>query len=61
MFIGLGVSGVGPIIHGTFIYGIQGLQDRMALGWVALSGAMYIIGAVLYAVCFPFLADVLPC
>jgi predicted membrane channel-forming protein YqfA (hemolysin III family) len=51
MFIGLGLSGVVPVIHGAFIYGFQGLEDRMSLSWVVLHGAMYIFGAVLYAVC----------
>jgi adiponectin receptor len=50
MFIGLGVSGVVPVIHGTCIYGLQGLEERMSLSWVVLHGAMYIFGAVLYAV-----------
>ncbi|CAM1507534.1 Fc.00g071750.m01.CDS01 [Cosmosporella sp. VM-42] len=53
MFIGLGVSGVVPIIHGATIYGFQGLEDRMSLSWVALHGAMYIFGAVLYATRWP--------
>lgn len=51
MFVGLGLSGVVPIIQGAFIYGIQGLEDRMSLSWTALHGAMYIFGAFLYAVC----------
>ena len=50
MFIGLGVSGVIPIIHGVSIYGYQGLEDRMSVSLVALHGAMYIFGAILYAV-----------
>lgn len=50
MFIGLGVSGVVPVLHGITIYGYQGMQDRMSLGWTVLQGAMYIFGAVLYAV-----------
>jgi predicted membrane channel-forming protein YqfA (hemolysin III family) len=58
MFVGLGVSGVVPVIHGAFIYGFQGLEDRMSLSWVVLHGAMYIFGAVLYAVCsLPLLAS----
>lgn len=50
MFIGLGVSGVVPVIHGATIYGFQGLEERMSLSWVVLHGVMYIFGAVLYAV-----------
>ncbi|KAM0247784.1 hypothetical protein ACHAP5_003792 [Fusarium lateritium] len=53
MFIGLGVSGVVPVIHGTCIYGLQGLEERMSLSWVVLHGAMYIFGAVLYAARWP--------
>ncbi|SPJ73175.1 related to PHO36 - regulatory role in lipid and phosphate metabolism [Fusarium torulosum] len=53
MFIGLGVSGVVPVIHGACIYGLQGLEERMSLSWVVLHGAMYIFGAVLYAVRWP--------
>ncbi|KAM0201828.1 hypothetical protein ACHAPA_010985 [Fusarium lateritium] len=53
MFIGLGVSGVVPVIHGACIYGLQGLEERMSLSWVVLHGAMYIFGAVLYAARWP--------
>ena len=51
MFIGLGVSGVVPVLHGITIYGYQGLEDRMSISWVISHGALYIFGAVLYAVC----------
>lgn len=50
MFIGLGLSGVVPVIHGVFIYGYSGLEDRMSISWVIAQGAVYIFGAVLYAV-----------
>lgn len=50
MFIGLGLSGVVPVIHGITLYGYQGLEDRMSISWVLLHGVMYIFGAVLYAV-----------
>ncbi|KIL88768.1 hypothetical protein FAVG1_08016 [Fusarium avenaceum] len=53
MFIGLGVSGIVPVIHGSCIYGLQGLEERMSLSWVVLHGAMYIFGAVLYAARWP--------
>ena len=53
MFIGLGLSGVIPVIHGAIIYGFQGLEDRMSLKWVVLHGVMYIFGAVLYAARWP--------
>lgn len=50
MFVGLGVSGVGPVIHGLTIYGYEKLNQRMGLGWVLLEGVLYIFGAFLYAV-----------
>jgi adiponectin receptor len=58
MFVGLGLSGVVPIIQGAFIYGIQGLEDRMSLSWTALHGAMYIFGAFLYAVCLLIMSSI---
>ncbi|KAH7131520.1 mPR-like GPCR protein [Dactylonectria estremocensis] len=53
MFVALGLSGVVPIFHGSMIYGVQGLHERMSLGWVVLHGAMYIFGAFLYAFRWP--------
>ncbi|KAG6021333.1 hypothetical protein E4U41_002523 [Claviceps citrina] len=53
MFIGLGLSGVVPVIHGLSIYGYAGLDDRMSISFVFAQGAMYIFGAVLYAIRWP--------
>lgn len=50
MFVGLGVSGVGPVIHGLDIFGFKELDARMGLRWVLLQGGLYILGAFLYAV-----------
>jgi adiponectin receptor len=50
MFVGLGLSGVVPILHGLSMYGFHALNERMGLVWVMLEGAMYIFGAFLYAV-----------
>lgn len=50
MFIGLGLSGVVPVVHGMSVYGYAGLEERMSISWVIAQGAMYIFGAVLYAV-----------
>jgi adiponectin receptor len=50
MFVGLGLSGVVPVLHGLAIYGFQTLHQRMGLGWVLLQGFLYIFGAFLYAV-----------
>ncbi|KAI0468657.1 hemolysin-III channel protein Izh2 [Xylaria cf. heliscus] len=53
MFVGLGVSGVVPVLHGLRLYGYQSLNERMGLNWVLLQGALYIFGAFLYAVRWP--------
>lgn len=50
MFVGLGLSGVVPILHGLSHYGFHQLDKQMGLRWVMLQGALYIFGAFLYAV-----------
>ena len=50
MFVGLGLSAVFPVLHGLKLYGFQQLCRQMGLLWVVLQGALYIIGAGLYAV-----------
>ncbi|PHH69100.1 hypothetical protein CDD82_7988 [Ophiocordyceps australis] len=53
MFVGLGISGVIPGIHGLMLYGYEELQIRMSINWVAAQGALYIFGAALYAARWP--------
>ncbi|KAL2021342.1 hypothetical protein VTK56DRAFT_7313 [Thermocarpiscus australiensis] len=53
MFVGLGLSGVVPILHALTFYGYRQLDERMGLRWVVLQGALYIFGAFLYAVRWP--------
>ena len=50
MFVGLGVSGVVPVVHGVRLYGFEHLNERMGLNWVLLQGLLYIFGAFIYAV-----------
>lgn len=50
MFIGLGLSGFIPVIHGITIYGYMGLEDRSSVTFVIIQGGMYIFGALFYAV-----------
>lgn len=51
MFVGLGVSGVVPILHILITdYDYRQLNDLMGLNWVLFQGALYIFGAFLYAV-----------
>ncbi|PHH49728.1 ADIPOR-like receptor SPBC12C2.09c [Ceratocystis fimbriata CBS 114723] len=53
MFVALGTSGVVPILQGLEKYGWTHLQQRMSLSLVILHGAMYVIGAVIYAARWP--------
>ncbi|KAF4122343.1 hypothetical protein GMORB2_7335 [Geosmithia morbida] len=53
MFIGLGLSGVVPVVHCVSIYGYSVVMDRMAVNWIIIHGVMYIFGAVLYAARWP--------
>ncbi len=54
MFVGLGLSGVIPILHALTVYGYRRLDERMGLSWIILQGVLYICGAFLYAVGCPF-------
>ncbi|KAJ7634751.1 hemolysin-III related-domain-containing protein [Roridomyces roridus] len=49
VFIGLGLSGVGPITHCILIEGYRKVIFDLGFGWVVFSGALYIFGALLYA------------
>ncbi|KJZ73331.1 hypothetical protein HIM_07335 [Hirsutella minnesotensis 3608] len=53
MFIGLGLSGVIPILHGITVYGFREFDQKMSITLITIHGAMYIFGAVLYAVRWP--------
>ena len=51
MFVGLGTSGVVPILHILATeYSYSQLNDIMGLNWVLLQGVLYVFGAFLYAV-----------
>lgn len=59
MFVGLGASGVVPMLHGLQMYGFKDMNERMSLALVVLQGLIYMFGAFLYAVCsFPSLIPV---
>ncbi len=50
MFVGLGLSGIVPVIHGLSRDSYRHLDERMGLSWVLLEGVLYISGAFIYAV-----------
>ncbi|KAI0642645.1 HlyIII-domain-containing protein [Trametes meyenii] len=49
VFIFLGLSGIIPTLHGLVTHGFYTLCYEMGFAWLLASGAMYIIGALLYA------------
>lgn len=50
MFVAMGLSAVFPVLHGVDVYGVQDMRDRIGLIWLLTQGALYILGAGIYAV-----------
>ncbi|TGZ81436.1 putative hemolysin-III channel protein Izh2 [Ascodesmis nigricans] len=54
LFIGMGISGVFPVLHALTLYpSIQDVDERMGLRWMLLQGFFYVFGAVIYAARVP--------
>ena len=53
MFVLMGLSAVFPVLHGLRLYGLEQLRKTIGLDWVVLQGALYILGAGIYAARFP--------
>jgi adiponectin receptor len=47
VFIALGLSGVVPAAHALVLHGAYDLWHRLGFGYLAASGGLYIIGALL--------------
>ena len=50
MFVAMGLSAVFPVLHGLKLYGFHSMNEMIGLSWLVLQGALYVIGAGLYAV-----------
>ncbi len=50
MFVGMGISAVIPVVDGVKTFGRESMEKQIGLSWVILQGALYILGAGLYAV-----------
>ncbi|KIJ35760.1 hypothetical protein M422DRAFT_180317, partial [Sphaerobolus stellatus SS14] len=48
VFILLGLVAVLPITHAMFVFGMKQLLQEMGFGWIVTSGALYIVGALIY-------------
>ena len=53
MFVAMGLSAVFPVLHGLTIYGAEKMDRLIGLKWVITQGALYILGAGLYAARVP--------
>lgn len=53
MFVAMGLSAVVPVLHGVKLYGVADMRDRIGLVWLVSQGALYIIGAGIYAARWP--------
>ncbi|KIW99347.1 uncharacterized protein Z518_11335 [Rhinocladiella mackenziei CBS 650.93] len=53
MFVGMGVSAIFPVFDGLRTVGWKGMENQIGLSWLVLQGALYILGAGLYAARIP--------
>lgn len=53
VFLTLGLSAVVPVAHGVALYGARVLNLTMGLNYLVASGALYVAGALLYALRVP--------
>lgn len=53
MFVLMGLSAVFPMLHGIQLYGLPHMRHAASLDWVLAQGALYIIGAGIYAARVP--------
>ena len=53
MFVLMGLSAVVPMFHGIKVYGLAHMREAASLDWVVAQGALYILGAVIYAARVP--------
>ncbi|KAJ3283459.1 hypothetical protein HK104_010375 [Borealophlyctis nickersoniae] len=52
-FVALGLSGIVPVVHAAVIYGVRFMVDSLAAEYVLAMGALYALGAVIYATRVP--------
>ncbi|KAG5208403.1 hemolysin-III channel protein Izh2 [Trichophyton interdigitale] len=53
MFVALGLSAVFPVTHGVVVLGFSQARQQIGLDWLITQGALYIIGAAIYAARVP--------
>jgi len=50
MFVAMGLSALFPVLHGIKTFGVTQMERQMGLSWLVTQGALYILGAGIYAV-----------
>ena len=53
LFLALGCSGIIPALHFMIAYGMVVAHRQASVGWMALMGLLYILGAITYATRVP--------
>lgn len=53
VFLVLGLSAIIPVAHAISVYGYRTITETMGLRFLILSGALYVVGALLYAARIP--------
>ena len=53
MFVGMGLSAVVPVFHGLELHGYEYMRGAIGFDWLVTQGALYILGAGLYAARVP--------
>lgn len=53
MFVLTGLSAIFPMLHGLSIYGYHHMRHAAGLNFVVAQGALYILGAAIYAARVP--------
>ncbi|CDZ98413.1 Predicted membrane proteins, contain hemolysin III domain [Phaffia rhodozyma] len=53
VFLSLGLSAILPVSHNLYAYGLERAQREMGLKYLLGSGALYVVGALNYALRFP--------
>lgn len=53
VFVLLGISGVLPVVHAVALYGMHFVMQSLGFSYLALSGALYIVGAGIYVARIP--------
>ena len=53
MFVSMGLSAIFPVLHGIRMYGLHEMRSRIGLTLLISQGALYILGAGIYAARWP--------